>query len=119
MNGGKKQPSSTQKNVTEESIYTGLCHAQLYTKTAACCNLRLRTLTVSTENTGPIVRADNSADNQQLASRLVLSFVFFFQGLPVMLFVKPFESRSPFSTSTYIYEYAYHISFAYHLYQIF
>lgn len=55
MSGGKKQPPSTQKNVAEESVYTGLCHAQLYTKTAACSNLRLRTLTLSTENTGPIV----------------------------------------------------------------
>lgn len=78
MNGGKKQPSSTQKNVTEESIYTGLCHAQLYAETAACCNLRLRTLTVSTENTGPIVSADSSADNQQLSSKLLLSFLSYF-----------------------------------------
>lgn len=57
MKGGKIQPSSTLKNVAEESVYTGLCHTQLYTKTAACSNLRLRTLTVSTENIGPIVLA--------------------------------------------------------------
>lgn len=57
MKGGKIQPSSSSKNVTEESVYTGLCHTQLYTETAACSNLRLRTLTVSTENIGPIVLA--------------------------------------------------------------
>lgn len=55
MRGREMQPSSTEKNVAEESVYTGLCHAQLYTKTAACSNLRPRTSAVSTENTGPIV----------------------------------------------------------------
>lgn len=81
MRGGKVQPSSPSRNVAEESVYTGLCHTQLYAKTAACSNLRARTLTVSTENTGPIVLAVQIASSWHLGCCLLffLSHFFFFE----------------------------------------
>lgn len=63
--------------MTEKSVYTGLCHAQLYTKTAACSNLRLRALAVSTKNTGPIVLTVQITSSWHLGCYF-LSFLFFF-----------------------------------------
>lgn len=95
MRGGKTQPSSTWKNVAEEGVYTGLCHAQLYAKTAACSNLRLRALTVSTANTGPIVLAVQITNSWHLGyCSLFLYFLLFSPFFPFFFFSGPLHDPS-------------------------